>query len=75
MKIESLETGRYVITYREGATEEGLSALKAQNLRVADAREFTDQAVALEDVGDAEALVFPEIRSAVVGGAACGLMA
>ena len=61
---ESLETGRYVITFREDTADEGVKALSERGLRVADAREFTDQAVALEEVGDAEALVFPEIRSA-----------
>ena len=67
---ESLETGRYVITYREDRVDEGLKSLKAQAFRVADARDFKDQAVTLEDVGDAQALVFPEIRSALVSGAA-----
>jgi hypothetical protein len=43
--------------------------LKTQGLRVADAREFSEQAVTLEDVGDAQALMFPEIGVAVVGGA------
>jgi len=35
---------------------------------VADARDFTDQAVSLEDAGDAEAMVFPELGVALVGG-------
>ncbi|MBT2788230.1 MULTISPECIES: S8 family serine peptidase [unclassified Halomonas] len=63
-----LETGRFLISYREGRVEEGIKALKAQNFRVADARDFTDQAVSLEDTGDAEALVFPELGVALVGG-------
>ena len=67
---ESLETGRYLITYREDATDEGLKSLKAHGFRVADARDFEDQAVIPEDVGDAEALMFPEIGVALVGGAA-----
>jgi subtilisin len=65
---DSLETGRYIITYKEAAREESAKSLKAQGLRVADARDFTDQAVSFADVGDAEALIFPEIGAAVVGG-------
>ncbi|OJA04255.1 S8 family serine peptidase [Halomonas sp. QHL1] len=63
-----LETGRFLISYREGRVEEGIKSLKAQNFRVADARDFTDQAVSLEDSGDAEAMVFPELGVALVGG-------
>lgn len=67
---DTLETGRYLITYREGMAEEGAKALKAQDFRLADARDFTSQAVSLEETGDAEALNFPEIGVAVVGGEA-----
>ncbi len=67
---DTLETGRYLVTYREGMAEEGAKALRAQDFRMADARDFTGQAVALEDAGDAEALNFPEIGVAVVSGAA-----
>lgn len=67
---ESFETGRYLITYRDDAIDEGLKSLKAQGFRVADARDFEDQAVTPEDVGDADALMFPEIGVALVGGAA-----
>lgn len=68
-----LETGRFLISYREGRMEEGIKALKSQNFRVADARDFADQAVSLEDAGDAEAMVFPEIGVALVGGDALQL--
>jgi subtilisin len=67
---DSLETGRYIVTYKEDAREKAAKALKAQGLRVADARDYTDQAVSLADVGDADALVFPEIGAAVIGGGA-----
>ncbi|CAN0572011.1 unnamed protein product [Ectocarpus sp. 12 AP-2014] len=53
--------------------EEGIKALKAQNFRVADARDFADQAVSLEDAGDAEAMVFSELGVALVGGDALQL--
>jgi subtilisin len=67
---DSLETGRLIVTYKEDAGDEGLRSLKAQGLRVADARDFSDQAVAFDAVGDAEALVFPEIGAAVIAGGA-----
>jgi subtilisin len=67
---DSNETGRYIITYKEEAREEATKALKGQGMRVADARDYSDQAVSLADVGDADALVFPEIGAAVVGGGA-----
>jgi subtilisin family serine protease len=67
---DTFETGRYLITYREGMAEEGAKALRAQDFRMADARDFAGQAVALEDAGDAEALNFPEIGVAVVSGEA-----
>ena len=67
---DSNETGRYIITFKEEAREEATKALKVQGLRVADARDYTDQAVSLADVGDADALVFPEIGAAVIGGGA-----
>jgi subtilisin len=67
---DSLETGRYLITYKEGAVDEGIQSLKAQGLKAADARDFKDQSVTLEDAGDAEAVVFPEIGVALVGGEA-----
>jgi subtilisin len=66
----SWETGRYLVTYPEGAAEEGVESLRAQGFRVADARDFEGQAVVPEDVGDAEVLVFPEIGVALVGGTA-----
>ena len=67
---DSFETGRYLITFKEGAAEEGMQSLGAQGMRVADAREYTDQAVTLESVGDADAVAFPEIGVALLGGGA-----
>ena len=66
----SLETGRYLLTYKESAGEAGLQSLKAQGFRTADARDFDAQAVDIEDVGDAEALNFPEIGVVLVSGQA-----
>jgi len=67
---ESLETGRFIITYKENAIDDAVRSLNAQGFRVADAREFKEQAVALDKVGDADALVFPEIGAAVVSAGA-----
>jgi subtilisin len=67
---ESLETGRFIVTYKEHAADEAVRSLSARGMRVADARDFGGQAVTLESVGDAEALVFPEIGAAVVSGGA-----
>jgi len=64
---DSLETGRYLVTFKESAVEEGIQSLGTRGLRVADARDFTEQAVALQDVGDADAVLFPEIGVALVG--------
>lgn len=67
---DSLETGRYLITYKEGAAQEATEALTARGMRIADARDFTDQAVVLEDLGDADVVSFPEIPVMLVSGAA-----
>jgi subtilisin family serine protease len=66
---DSLETGRYLITFKEGAaTKEASESLSARGMRIADARDFTDQAVVFEAAGDADAVVFPEINCAIVSG-------
>ena len=67
---ETFETGRYIVTYKETALDNGLQSLKEQGFVVADARDFTSQALGLDDVGDADAVLFPEIGAALVGGAA-----
>lgn len=67
---ETLETGRYIATFKEGATDAGIQALSDQGMQVADARDFEDQAVRFEGLGDADALVFPEIGAALMSGAA-----
>jgi len=69
---DSLETGRYLVTFKEGAAEEGIQSLgvRGRKMRVADARDFKDQAATLESVGDADAVMFPEIGVALIGGGA-----
>lgn len=67
---ESLETGRFLCTFKEGAAEEGLQSLGVQGMRVADARDFSGQAVTLEGVGDADAVLLPEVGVALISGGA-----
>jgi subtilisin len=65
---DSLKTGRYLVTFKEGAVKEGAQALSARGLRAADARDFASQAVSIQDVGGADSLVLPEIGVALVAG-------
>ena len=67
---ESLETGRYLVTFKEGALDDGTKSLKARGMRTADARDFTDQAVDMAALGDADAVMFPEVGVALISGAA-----
>lgn len=67
---DSLETGRYIVTFKENATDDAVRSLGDQGLRLASAGDFTGQAVSFDGLGDADALVFPEIGSAVISGAA-----
>ncbi len=69
---DTLETGRFLLTFKDGAAAEGIQSLGAsgQGMRVADARDFAGQAATLESVGDADAVVFPEVGVALVSGAA-----
>ena len=64
---DSFETGRSLVTFKEGAAKEGLQSLGTQGLRVASAQDFDKQAMALEAVGDADAVVFPELGVALLG--------
>ena len=65
---ESMQTGRYLVTYKEGAMQAGLKELQSRSMRTADARDFSTQAVDVADVGDADALMFPEIGVALITG-------
>ena len=64
----TLQTGRYLVTFKPDAADAGLAGLRAQNMRVADARDFKNQAMAVEEAGDADAVLFPEIGVALIGG-------
>ena len=65
------KTGRFLVTYKEDAMNEGMKHLQSQRgLSIANARDFKDQAVAFEAATDADAVVFPEIGVALLSGAA-----
>ena len=66
----SLQTGRYLATFKTEAVAAGLAEFAAQSLRVADARDFAGQAMGAAEAGDADVLVYPEIGVALIGGAA-----
>jgi subtilisin family serine protease len=65
---DTLQTGRFLATFKEGA-DAGAKSFAA-GMKVADARDFKDQALALESVAGADAVVFPEIGVALIGGPA-----
>lgn len=69
---ESFETGRYIVTYNPDGADDSKSLLESLSLRTADARDFADQAVDMADVGDADAVILPEIGVAVVSAADFG---
>jgi subtilisin len=60
------ETGRSLVTFKEGATEAGIQELEAAGLSVADANDVDFLSVSALD--DAGALVFSEIGVALVTG-------
>jgi subtilisin len=66
---DSLQTGRQIVTFNPEGGQEARSALESLNLRVADARDFSEQQFSVEDVGDADAVVLPEIGIAIVNAA------
>jgi Subtilase family len=66
---ESFETGRFLVTFKEGAVKEGVQALGARGLHPADARDFAGQAFSIQDVASADSLVLPEIGVALVAAA------
>lgn len=60
-------TGRYIVTFQPENAGEGAQLLaSAAGLRSASAADFTESAVSFEALGDADALVLPEIGIAVV---------
>ena len=67
---DASKTGRFLMTFKENAVAAGMKALQAKKLRVASAQDFASQTVDLQNVGDADAVMFPEIGVALVSGEA-----
>src|SRR4029077_15270732 len=64
---DTLHTGRFLATFKEGAFEAGYQSFTAEHgMRVADARDFDNQAVSLDTAAGADAVVFPEIGVALI---------
>lgn len=63
---DRFQTGRYLVTFKDGAGSAGLKALQA--MRVAHAGDFEGQAATLDQLGDADAVFLPEINMALIGG-------
>lgn len=65
------KTGRFIVTFKEGAADAGMAQLRGRRgLRLAEAGDFEDRAVNLEEVAGADAVVFPEINVALLSGSA-----
>jgi len=61
-------TGRFLVTFKEGAAEQGAEHLESvSGFRTANAKDFKGEAITLEETGDAEAVMFPEIGVALIG--------
>jgi len=68
---DSLQTGRFLATFKEGASEAGVKSLaKTHGMMIADARDFKAQSVKMQDVAGADAVHFPEIGVALISGSA-----
>ena len=68
---DAFHTGRFVATFKEGAVDAGSKSFTTNHgMRVADARDYDHQAITLDNVAGADAVVFPEIGVALIGGAA-----
>jgi subtilisin len=61
----SFKTGRYIVTFRKKAVDEGITLLESKGFSVANAPIHKNK-LTIADVGDKDALVFPGIRSALI---------
>jgi subtilisin len=68
---DSFQTGRLIATFKEGAEDAAAQAFAGTyGMRVADARDFEGQAVAMETLGDADMVYLPEVGVALISGEA-----
>jgi subtilisin family serine protease len=67
---DSLETGRYLVTFNEGQESAGLKQLRSCGVYGADSRDFANQDVEMETLGDGGSLYFSEVNAALISGSA-----
>lgn len=67
---DALETGRYVVTFNEGQESAALKQLRSCGIYGADSRDFAEQNVEMESMGDAGFLYLSEVNAAVVSASA-----
>ncbi len=66
----NLETGRYIVTLKEGAEKKGLDSLSTRGIRMANTRDFKDSAIDLDSLSGADGIFFNEIGCALISGTA-----
>ena len=65
---DTATTGRFLMTFKEGATDAGVKHLESKGgFKLASARDFKNQAVTFEAAAGADGVVFPEIGVALMG--------
>lgn len=67
---DALETGRYVVTFNEGQESAALKQLRSCGIYGADSRDFAEQDVEMEAMGDAGFLYLSEVNAAVLSASA-----
>ncbi len=67
-------TGRFLLTFKDGATQAGVNLLKSNaSLKIADTRDFNNQMTLFEQAGGADGLLFSEIGVLLLGGEAAAV--
>ena len=67
---DTLETGRYLVTFNEGQESAGLKQLRSCGVYGADSRDFANQDVEMETLADGGSLYFAEVNAALISGSA-----
>lgn len=60
------ETGRYIVLFRDGATEKGIELLESLNLRLAVSPDAGAAVLKEDEAGDADVIVYPQLGVAVL---------
>jgi subtilisin family serine protease len=67
---DTLETGRYLVTFNAGQESAGLKQLRSCGVYGADSRDFANQDVEMETLADGGSLYFSEVNAALISGSA-----